>query len=148
MKNDRERTSGGLPTLPQEALADAAARMGAVAQVHKLLAPNGGERGTVKLDDFLHGLANHFVDGAESPSQVVLLVNADPIQVPVRIAGMLGQIVNELVNVIRHAVDPERPGAIRIECGTDADGAIVLQVNDDGQSFIDGSVRVRFGADA
>lgn len=131
---------------PDEALADAAARLEAVARLHALpfQTQNGGRR-TVVLDDYLYALADHFVDDTAGHSRMVLLVNADPIRVSVRVAGMLGQIVNELVTAVRHALDPKRPGVIQVECGVDAGGTLVLQVSDVRMRYIVGSVRVGLG---
>jgi two-component sensor histidine kinase len=123
-----------------EALAAAVARLKTLAHWHEFLAraQNSGRR-TVALDGYLHAFADHFVDVFAARSWIVLLVNADPIRVPARVAGMLGQIVNELViNAARHAFGPKRPGTIQVECGTDAAGRIVLQVGDDGKGYANG----------
>jgi two-component sensor histidine kinase len=129
-----QATDGAL-TRPDEALADAAVRIKAVAHWQAFLSQtrNGGRR-AVALDDYLHALVDHFVDVFAAPSRIVLLVNADPIQVPPGVAGMLGQVVNELViDAARHAFGPKRTGTIQVECGTDAAGSVVLQVSDDGK---------------
>jgi two-component sensor histidine kinase len=129
-----------------EALTDAAARLEAVAHMHALLAKmqNGGRR-TVALDDYLNALADRLVDGTSDKSRTVLLVNVDPIQVPARVAAMFGQVVNELVTAVRHAFTAGLPSTIQVDCGTDADGTIVLRVSDDGKGYIEGSVSVRLG---
>lgn len=136
------QAAGGALTRPDEALADAAARIKAIAHWHAFLAAakKKGERRTIALDGYLYALVDHFIDVFAAQSRTVLLVNADPIRVPSRVAGMLGQIVNELViDAIRHSFGPTRPGTIQIECGTDADGSIVLQVSDDGKGYVNGA---------
>lgn len=136
------QAAGGALTRPDEALADAAARVKAIAHWHAYLAKakKKGDRRTMALDGYLHALVDHFIDVFAAQSRIVLLVNADPIRVPPRVAGMLGQIVNELVmNAVRHAFGSIRPGTIQIECGTDADGSIVLQVGDDGKGYSNGA---------
>lgn len=118
---------------PDEVLTDAAARIETVAHWHafRAQARNAGRR-TVALDAYLQAFSDHFVEVFPAQSRIMLLVNADPVQVPARVAGVLGQIVNELViKTVRQAFGPKRPGAIQVECGTDADGAIALQVGDD-----------------
>ena len=129
-----------------EALSDAATRLEAVAHLHALLSKmqNGGRR-TVALDDYLNALADRLVDGTSDKSRTVLLVNVDPIQVPARVAAMLGQIVNELVTAARHAFSSSSPGTIQVDCGTDADGTVVLRVSDEGKGYIEGSVSVQLG---
>jgi len=116
-----------------EALSIAAARINAVAHWHALRSKsqNGGRR-TMALDGYLHAFADHFADVFSTQSRIVLLVNADPIKVPAHVAGMLGQIVNALViDAVGRASGPKHPGTIQVECGTDADGTIVLQVRDE-----------------
>ena len=128
---------------PDEVLADAAARIKTVAHWHafRAQARNAGRR-TVALDAYLQAFCDHFVEVFPGQPRITLLVNADPIQVPVRVAGMLGQIVNELViNTVRHAFGPKGPGAIQVECGTDANGAIALLVGDDRRGRADGHDR-------
>lgn len=136
----------GTLTRPDEALVDTAERIKAVAHLHALLSHsrNGGHE-TVVLDEYLNAVVDRIVDGVGAQPQVVLLVNADPIRVTVRVAGMLGQIVNEIVAAAGHSVDPNLGGTIQVECGTDADGVTVLQIGDDGKGYIDCSIRVRLG---
>ena len=127
-------------TRPNDALMDAAARIKAVAHWHGFLSrAQAGGRRTVALDGYLNAFADHFVEVFAAPARIVLLVNADPIRVAPHVAGMLGQIVNELViNAARHAFGPKRLGTIQVECGRDADGRIVLQVSDDRTGYLNG----------
>ena len=119
---------------PSRKTSRAALRPKAVGAVGQ--ARNSGRR-TVALDSYLQTFSDHFVVPARS--RITLLVNADPVQVPARLAGLIGQIVNGLViNTIRHAFGPKRSGTIEVECGTDADGAIALQVGDDTRGHING----------
>jgi two-component sensor histidine kinase len=130
---------GGL-TRPDEALTDAAARIKAVAHWHAFLSRdrNGGRR-TVALDGYLRAAADNFAEVFTAQSRIVLLVNADPVRVPPHVAGLLGQIVNELIiNTLRHAFGPKGAGTIQVECGTNADGAIALQVSDSGKGAMNG----------
>jgi len=125
---------------PDEVLTDAAARIATVAHWHafRAQARNAGRR-TLALDDYLQAYSGHFVEVFPAQSRITLLVNADPIQVPARVAGLLGQIVNELViKTVRQAFGPKSPGAIEVECGMDADGAIALQVGDDTRGHTNG----------
>jgi len=134
-----QATGDGL-TRPDDALLDAAARIKAVAHWHGFLSrARAGGRRTVALDDYLNAFADHFVEVFAAPARIVLLVNADPIRVAPHVAGMLGQIVNELViNAARYAFSPKRLGTIQVECGMDADGRIVLQVSDDRTGYLNG----------
>lgn len=135
-----QATSAAL-TRPEEALSDAAARIKALAHWHAFLSqtPTNGRR-TVALDGYLHALADNIVDAAAADSRIVLLVNADPLKVPARVAGMLGQIVNELVmNAVRRAFGAKRSGTIQVECGMDAGGKIALQVSDETEGYVNGT---------
>ena len=127
-------------TRPDEALMDAAVRIKAVAHWHGFLArAQAGGRRTVALDGYLNAFADHFVEDFAAPARIVLLVNADPIRVAPHVAGMLGQIVNELViNAARHAFGSTQIGTIQVECGMDAAGSIVLQVSDDRTGYTNG----------
>jgi two-component sensor histidine kinase len=134
------------PRVDAEALSDAALRLEAVAHLHALLARmQTGGRHTVLLDDYLNAIADRLVDGTADKSRTVLLVNVDPIQVPARVAAMLGQVMNELVTAVRHAFSADRPGTIQVDCGTDAEGTIELRVSGDGKRYIEGTVSVRLG---
>jgi two-component system, sensor histidine kinase PdtaS len=136
-----QATEGGL-TQPHEALTDAAARLKAVAHWHTFLgrARNGDGRRTVALDTYLHAVADHFAEVFATQSRIVLLVNADPLRLPPRVAGLIGQMVNELIiNAVRHAFGPKGAGIIQVGCGANADGSIALQVSDNGKGTMNGS---------
>jgi two-component system, sensor histidine kinase PdtaS len=121
---------------PSRKTSRAALRPKAVGAVGQ--ARNSGRK-TVALDGYLQTFSAHVVQVVPVQSRITLLVNADPVRVPTRLAGLIGRIVNELViNTIRHAFGPKRSGTIEVECGTDADGAIALQVGDDTRGHING----------
>jgi two-component sensor histidine kinase len=131
------QAADGAITRPDEALADAAARLRALAHWHAFLShPRNRGRRALSLDSYLLAFAEHCGNAFVGHSRIVFLVNADPVKVPARIAGMLGQIVNELViSTLRHAVGATD---IQVECGTDAGGRLVLQVTDDRTGCLNG----------
>jgi len=139
---------GEAPMRPADALTDAAARLKAVAHWHAFLSriPNRKRR-SVEMDVYLRAFADHFADVFALRSRIVLLVNADPVKVPARTAGILGQIVNEFaLNAVRRSYRSRSPGVIQIECGTGPDGSLVLQVTDDGKGRAYGSGPHELGA--
>src|SRR6185437_5238493 len=110
--DSRSKKSRPHAARPDGVLADA--RIKTAAHWHAFRAParKAGRR-TVALDGYLHALVDHLVEIVPVQSRITLLVNADPVQVPARVAGLIGQIVNELViTTVRHACGPTSPGAI------------------------------------
>ena len=85
----------------------------------------------IALDEYLH-----FMDGDLRPAFVgssrTLLINVDGILVPTRVARTIGLIVHDIIfDGLRKAFG-EQPGIVQIACGADRDGAITLEITDDG----------------
>lgn len=115
----------------REALAAAAARIHAIAAIHKtLLVGNGEDR--VDLGTTLRALCETLQEMAGAARNVAILVSVEPIEASIAFAQPIALAVNELViNALRHAFPDERPGTIRV-CVARAGGQVRIIVTDDG----------------
>ena len=142
-----ELFSGSDSTRSGETSADATLRVHGMANLHAFLVRLKAEgQRTAPLDDCLNALTEYLDDGESDEPRVSLLVNADPILVPLRTAAMIGQIVSELVSGVRHDIGPKRRGIIEVECGADFDGTLVLKVGGTGRRDMDGVLRLHLGS--
>lgn len=120
----------------RQALQIAIGRIHAVARVHALLYAKGGAE-AVRFDRYLHDVctslgASFGVDGRRR----TLLVEADPVMVPVDAALALATAVNELVtNALRYAFAVDRPGTIWVQFRRETEERLILTVADDGRGL-------------
>lgn len=106
-----------------------------VAQLHHRLASGDGS-GMVPLDVYLTGLRDEIFAAVVDHHRHNLLVNADPISVPARIASTAGIIINEFVfNALKHAFPGQDKGTIEISCGQGVNGDLYLTISDNGVGF-------------
>src|SRR4029078_5882213 len=117
------------------ALLDAATRVMAVAQVHRLL-HTAEDVDTVEIDQYLDALIEDLRNSTEGDAFAQLSLAADPVETDPDRAVAIGVIVNELViNALKYAY-PSGKGPIRV--GLRAEGGnAVISVEDDGVFFAD-----------
>lgn len=115
------------------ALQQTAARMVAVAQLHRFLAGHR-DAPNVNLEPFLTELCGRIVDG----TGLSCSVDADPVVVPGDTAQQLGIAINELaMNAAKHAYRKGEPGGLHVDCHREGE-ALRLCVSDDGAGLGDG----------
>ncbi|WP_374659875.1 sensor histidine kinase [Phenylobacterium sp.] len=122
------------------ALVDTQSRIHAIGQVHRRLYTSD-DVATVDLVDYLEGLARDLTETSSSPQapRTVTLSGACAL-VRTDAAVSLGVIVAELVtNACKYAYAPDAPGEVRILISDTADGAVRLEVQDDGPGFDPGA---------
>lgn len=125
------RLQAGRPS-PEDALADAAARVDAIALLHDAL-QSSEQAGRVDLAVFLGRVGEML--GANLPEGVGLAVEVEARVVAGAIASACALLVSELVtNAARHAFPGGRPGTVRIEGRGEGEGYL-LAVEDDGIGF-------------
>ena len=129
----------------REALADARARVEAVAQVHDQLWRQP-DLTAIDVAGFLDALCANL---RESAGPHALVCEAQSVSLPADLAIPLGLFVNELVtNAIKYAY-PEGRGEIRVAAATRADGGLTVSVSDDGiglpEGFDPGQARTSLG---
>jgi two-component sensor histidine kinase len=110
-------------------IAETATRVGTIALMHRaLLAP--AETGFA-FDAYLHAVLDSLRTAFCTERGIRLLTQADPVAVDVDCGTMLGLVVHELVtNAIKHAGPGTR--TVQVSCGYDRDGAVWIEVEDDG----------------
>ena len=109
------------------ALMQAAARITAVAQLHRFMSAHQDASG-VDLEPFLTELCSRIVDS----TGLSCSVDAEPVTVPGAAAQQLAIAINELaMNAAKHAYPKGQPGGVHVTCRRD--GAMLrLTVADDG----------------
>lgn len=106
------QTSAVADPAAKAALRDTASRIRSIAAVHERL-QRVDDIDVVDLEAFLGGLAHDLKDSL--PPGVEIVLQAEPLRVPLKIAVPLALIANELVtNAIKHAYPDEDGGVITI----------------------------------
>jgi two-component system, sensor histidine kinase PdtaS len=114
----------------KDALADAGARVAAIAQVHDLLW-RGTKVGFVELTDFMSELCKNLKSTAQGHE---LEFRADPMSLSADHAIPLGLLINELVtNAVKYAY-PEGAGVIKVSA-VEIEGHLQVEVSDQGIGF-------------
>jgi two-component system, sensor histidine kinase PdtaS len=109
------------------ALAEAAARLSAVGQLHRFLSTRPHDTG-VDLEPFLAELCSLIGRGAGLSCSV----DADPVTVSSTDAQQIAIAINELaMNAAKHAYRKGEPGGLHVECHRDG-ATLRLTVSDDG----------------
>jgi two-component sensor histidine kinase len=109
------------------ALAQAAARLTAVAQLHRFMSAHQDASG-VDLEPFLTELCSRIVESTGQSCSV----DAEPVTVPGTAAQQLAIAINELaMNAAKHAYPKGQPGSVRVTCRRDG-ATLRLTVADDG----------------
>lgn len=118
-------------------LAAAMARVDAIGNVHKQLHASRSVN-LVELAPYLGSLIaglGRGVVGAGSATE--LSVDCEAVTVATDTAMALGLIVTELViNALKHAFPERGDGQIQVSCRRDADGRVLLSVEDDGKGMM------------
>lgn len=121
----------------RDALSRISKQLRLVAQLHHRLAAGDGS-GMVALDVYLAGLRDEIYAAVVDHHRHSLLVNADPVWVPARIASTMGMIINEFVfNALKYAFPGHDTGTIEIACGQGPNGDLYLTIRDDGVGLSD-----------
>ena len=117
-----------------EALDIAAARVGAVAHLHRHLYTHG-IRDRVDIAAFLRELCPEI----SASIGVKCSVEAEPMELPGTAATQLAIAVNELaLNALKHAYDGQEGSAVTIRSRRDGDGLLCVTVADGGKGLPDG----------
>jgi len=128
----------GLVTDPaaRDALIDTQHRVRAITQVHRKLYTSEDVE-AVDIEEYLAALLDDLEQTWSTPkARRVLKLVADPVMLNPDKAVSLGVIVSELVtNACKYAYGPGRHGEVRIVVARAPDGAVELQVEDDGPGF-------------
>jgi PAS domain S-box-containing protein len=114
-------------------LEDSQNRIRSMALVHERLY-RSPDLAIIDFEQYLHDLCGYLVQGYHAESKgIVLNVNVGSIRLDVDMAIPCGLIVNELVsNALKHAFPENMGGVIRVDARTEAYGAYVLTVQDNG----------------
>jgi two-component system, sensor histidine kinase PdtaS len=115
----------------RSALRAATARIQAVARMHDALQLNGSAD-AVNLGALIEKMCASLHEMAGDPLRVKVVVDAEAIDAPIRLAQPMVLAVNELVvNALRHAFPGERCGTISValQC---SDGELRVVIADDG----------------
>ncbi len=122
------------------ALHAATARIQAVARMHDALQLNGSSD-AVNLGALIETMCASLQTMAGDPTRVKVVVEVEPIEVPIAIAQPVVLAVNELVlNALRHAFPGERGGTISVSLDH-VDGTLRAVVTDDGVGLPAGHAR-------
>lgn len=123
----------------QTILAELSGRVDAVARLHRLLA-EGPEEAALCLGDYLQDISAAIVVALSSDHVTRLQFACDPhCLVPPDRALSIGFIVVELVtNAVKYAHPTGVAGEIRVACTQGPDGAITVEVSDDGVGLPEG----------
>lgn len=108
-------------------------RIGAIAGVHRHLTHRADNR-TVEFGTYLRTLAQQIEAGCcDTVAGRRLIVTADTVIVPTRLAAAVGLIASEAVlNACKYAYPGEAGGEVRIDLRVAAAGALRLVIEDDG----------------
>jgi two-component sensor histidine kinase len=106
-------------------------RVSAIALLHRaLLVPP--EQGFA-FDAYLHTVLDTLRATFCAERGISLLTQADPVDLDPDNATLVGLVVHELVmNAIKHGFVGRRGGTVQVACGYDRDGAIWIEVEDNG----------------
>ena len=122
----------------QRLLEDFAGRLETVAEIHRLLAHQPGGA-PVDVAEYLDRIGRGLVSSLTADSQTSIHCRFSLRMVlPAEQAVALGLLVSELItNALKYAHPAGVAGAITIEASRDADGAIAIEVGDDGVGLPD-----------
>ncbi len=122
----------------QRLLEDFAGRLETVAEIHRLLAHRPGGA-PVDVAEYLDRIAQGLVSSLTATSQTsIQCLFPMRLVLPAEQAVALGLLVSELItNALKYAHPAGVAGAITIEASTDDDGAIAIEVGDDGVGLPD-----------
>ena len=123
----------------QQLVAEVAARIDAVARLHRLLSDPDAHAG-VDIGAYLQDICSSLVSSLAPPGTIALTHKwTKSCLVSPREAPPLALIVSEMVtNAIKHAHPTGIAGKIAVGCHQEADGMLVVEVADDGVGLPDG----------
>lgn len=115
------------------ALKDAANRVRAMALVHEKLY-RSSNLSSIALDNYVAQLCKQLGKAVAADQRgIVLITEAEPIEIGLDIAIPLGLVLNELIsNSLKHAFPAGRRGQIRVRLEKEDDITMRLMVSDDG----------------
>jgi two-component sensor histidine kinase len=115
----------------RDALKKAAERVGTIARMHDALQVTSGS-GCVDIGAILKAMGASLQAMAGDEDRISVIVDIEPMHIPIDTAQPLVLAVNELViNALRHAFPDERKGHVRISLRR-LDGGLCVTVADDG----------------
>jgi two-component sensor histidine kinase len=120
-------------------LEEAGGRIETVGRLHRLLAQvSHGE--ALNLHQFLHDIAEAAIGSMALAGDMVLApMTSAACTIPAQQALPIGFIVGELVtNAVKYAHPAGVPGQVALDCQRRPEGAILIQVTDDGVGLPDG----------
>ena len=113
-------------------LEECGARLEAVAKIHRLLA-EGQDGASINIAAYLSDIAEGIVSGLSIGGVIKLRCDIAPCALPPEKAVLLGLIVGELVtNAVKYAHPAGVAGMINLETSRRENGALVIEVSDDG----------------
>ena len=119
----------------REALSQTRARIGALAQIHRMLYEEAFESDVIDFGRLLADLCGQLRSLHRHESTIELICNAQPQRLSVTMAVPLSLFAVEAVtNGFRHAFPDGRQGTITVNTSY-LDGESTLQINDDGVGF-------------
>lgn len=120
----------------RSALEAARVRVHAIASGHRRLRL-GDDLETTRADDLLEAVLEDLRPSAPSGGAAVALEGRfEPLIIPARDATTLGIMVGELItNALKHAFPGDYKGRVVVSLVRDADGVVVLSVEDDGKGM-------------
>jgi two-component sensor histidine kinase len=111
------------------ALEESVRRIASIALVHETLTEE--PTGAVDMGDVARRVVR-MLEGSLGRDHVRITVEVEPVRVAAKVATPLSVVLNELVqNALAHGVGT-RPGAVTVRLRNGLDGAIELEVSDDG----------------
>ena len=107
-------------------------RVHSIGIVHQELY-QGTNLGAVEMKDYFINLSESILDSFGAEKRVTIECAMDQLDVDIDTAVPLGLIVNELLtNTLKYAFPEGQPGKVRIKLQKQTDGALHLEVSDDG----------------
>jgi two-component sensor histidine kinase len=107
------------------------AQIGAISRLHRSLAAEG-EGASADLAEHLHGICIPFMSGLCGQIELIEDFRPGCVVRPDQILPLTQIVVEVVTNAVKHAHVPGEPGAILARCRQGDDGAVLVEIIDDG----------------